>query len=71
MLTPTSGIVLVDITEVSIVAFLGAHVVLSLLTGGAVARSPFGKKLTHTEATSAVTHVCEQIRKSLSPATTA
>ncbi len=64
--TPKSAIALVDITEVSTVTFFGAHLVLPFLTDGAVARSPFGKKVTHAEATAALTQVCEQIRKNWS-----
>jgi len=64
--SPKSAVILVDISEVSTVTFFGAHLVLPFLTDGAMARSPFGKKVTHAEATAALTAVCEQIRQNWS-----
>lgn len=57
-----TAVVLVDITDVSTVTFFGAHLVLPLLTDGALARSPFARKMTHQEATVALTKICEEIR---------
>ncbi len=64
--SPKSAVLLVDVSEVSTVTFYGAHLVLPFLTDGAMARSPFGKKATHAEATAALTAVCEQIRQNWS-----
>lgn len=61
-LSPKSSVVLVDITDVSAVTFFAAHLVLPLLTDGALARSPFARKMTHQEATTALTKICEEIR---------
>ena len=46
-LSPKSAVVMVDITDVSTVTFFAAHLVLPLLTDGALARSPFARKMTH------------------------
>lgn len=61
-LSPKSAVVLVDITDVSTVTFFAAHLVLPLLTDGALARSPFARKMTHQEAATALTKICEEIR---------
>ncbi len=61
-LSPKSAVVLVDISEVSSVTFFAAHLVLPLLTDGALARSPFARKITHEEAALSLTKVCEEIR---------
>lgn len=61
-LSPKSAVILVDISDVSTVTFFAAHLVLPLLTDGAVARSPFARKMTHQEATHALTKICEEIR---------
>lgn len=62
-LSPKSSVVMVDVTAVSTVTFFAAHLVLPLLTDGALARSPFARKMTHQEATGSLTKVCEDIRR--------
>ncbi|MBN8539002.1 MAG: hypothetical protein J0L82_01345 [Deltaproteobacteria bacterium] len=61
-LSPKSAVVFVDISDVSTVTFFAAHLVLPLLTDGALARSPFARKMTHQEATLSLTKICEEIR---------
>lgn len=62
-MTAKSAVVFIDISEVSSVAFMSAHMVLPFVTAGAVARSPLEKRATHSEAKQRLLQICEEIRK--------
>lgn len=62
-LTMKSGLIFIDISDVSSVSFFSAHLVLPFATAGAISRSPLETRATYAEVKAQLVQLCEELRK--------